>query len=58
MTGISYQVIELIYELIQIRNEKSWDFELDNKEEWIKHDDKLYTELSKRIMIEMKKINI
>ena len=58
MTGISYQVIELIYELIQIRNEKSWDFEIDNKEEWVKHDDKLYSELSKRIMNEMKQINI
>lgn len=58
MTGISYQVIELIYELIQIRNEKSWDFEIDNKEEWVKHDDKLYSELSKRIMNEMKKIKI
>ena len=56
MTGISYQVIELIYELIKIRNEKSWDFEIDNKEEWIKHDDKLYSELSKRIMNEMKQI--
>tara|TARA_B100001094_G_scaffold264073_1_gene265915 strand:- start:635 stop:1081 length:447 start_codon:yes stop_codon:yes gene_type:complete len=58
MTGISYQVIELIYELIQIRNEKTWDFEIDNKEEWLKHDDKLYSELSKRIMNEMKQIKL
>tara|TARA_B100001094_G_scaffold264074_1_gene265919 strand:- start:220 stop:675 length:456 start_codon:yes stop_codon:yes gene_type:complete len=58
MTGISYQVIELIYELIKIRNEKSWDFEIDNKEDRIKHDDKLYSELSKRIMNEMKQIKL
>ena len=54
MTGISYQVLELIYELIRINNEKSWDFEIDDKEDWLKHDDALYSELSKRIMDEMR----
>jgi len=56
MTGISYQVLELIYELIRINNEKSWDFEIDDKIDWIKHDDKLYNELSKRIMNKMNKM--
>ncbi len=56
MTGISYQVIELIYELIRIRNENSWDFEMINKKEWLKHDDALYSFLSKKIMIEMHRI--
>lgn len=55
MTGISYQVVELIKELIRINHENSWDFEIDDKKDWIKHDDELYSELSKRIMIEMRK---
>tara|TARA_B100000767_G_scaffold152750_1_gene143685 strand:+ start:69 stop:503 length:435 start_codon:yes stop_codon:yes gene_type:complete len=54
MTGISYQVLELIYELIKINDEKSWDFEIDDKKEWLKYDDKLYSKLSRKIMIEMK----
>lgn len=56
MTGISYQVLELIYELIRIKNENSWDFEINNKDEWVKHDDKLYSILANKIMSEMKKI--
>lgn len=56
MTGISYQVLELIYELIRIKNEKSWDFEMDDKTDWLKHDDKLYSELADRIMDRMKNI--
>tara|TARA_Y100000389_G_scaffold68167_1_gene64608 strand:- start:12780 stop:13217 length:438 start_codon:yes stop_codon:yes gene_type:complete len=58
MTGISYQVLELIHELLRINHEKSWDFEMDDKSDWLKHDDALYSELSKRIMIEMKKSEI
>ena len=56
MTGISYQVLELIYELIRIRNENSWDFEIVDKKEWLKHDDALYSLLSKKIMFEMRRI--
>ena len=56
MTGISYQIVELIHELIRINNENSWDFEMDEKKDWIKYDDSLYSELSKRIMIEMRRI--
>lgn len=58
MTGISYQVLELIHELLRINHENSWDFEMDDKSDWLKHDDALYGELSKRIMDEMRKINI
>jgi len=61
MTGISYQVLELIYELIHIKNEKSWDFKYmknEDKDEWLKEDDKLYSILSKKIMIEMNKYKI
>ena len=55
MTGISYQVVELIYELIRINHENAWDFEIEDKKDWLRHDDSLYSELSKRIMIEMRK---
>lgn len=57
MTGISYQVVELIYELIKILNESSWDFEIDDKDDWLKQDDLLYSELSKRIMNRMDTMN-
>ena len=57
MTGISYQVLELLYELIKIGNENSWDFEIDDKEDWLRHDDKLYGKLSYLIMDVMKDKN-
>lgn len=55
-TGISYQIVELIHELIRINHEHSWDFEIDSKKDWLSYDDSLYSELSKRIMIEMRRI--
>ena len=56
LTGISYQIVELIHELIRILHENSWDFEIDEKKDWLRYDDSLYSELSKRIMIEMRRI--
>lgn len=56
LTGISYQVVELIYELIRINHENAWDFDVVDKKEWLREDDKLYSELSKRIMIEMRRM--
>ena len=59
MTGISYQVVELIYDLIGILNDKSYDdgFEdYEDKKNWLKYDDKLYSELSRRIMDKMYKM--
>ena len=56
MTGISYQVLELIYELIRINHENAWDFDVVDKKEWLREDDVLYSELSKRIMTEMRRI--
>ncbi len=61
MTGISYQVLELIYELIRILNENSYDEDFENmllledKKRWLRNDDALYSLLSKKIMIEMLK---
>ena len=56
LTGVSYQIVELIHELIRILHEDSWDFEIDEKKDWLSYDDSLYSELSKKIMIEMRKI--
>ena len=46
-TGISYQIIELIHELIKIKKDCfEWFKEINNfKEyhEWLEHDDNLYT---------------
>ena len=67
LTGISYQVVELIHELIKIKNENKEIFSngvtiniplpyIEYKD-WLKHDDKLYSILSKKIMFEMKKNN-
>ena len=61
MTGIPYQIVELIHELIRILNEKSYDEDFEDmllpedKKRWLRNDDALYSELSKRIMIEMRK---
>lgn len=60
MTGISYQVLELIYELIRIKKNTFYNgfgFINDYKE-WQNHDDKLFSILSKKIMIEMNKYKI
>lgn len=43
ITGISYQIIELIQELIKRSHDK----------EWLLHDDKMYSKLANKIMIEM-----
>ena len=51
ITGISYQILELIYELIHIIN----DITIIDKKEWINNEDKLYGKLSNLIMREMKK---
>lgn len=58
LTGVSYQIVELMHELIRILHEDSWDFEIDDKKEWLKYDDELYSELSKRIMNKMNSLKI
>ena len=56
MTGVSYQIVDLIHELIRINHENAWDFQIDDKKYWIKYDDELYSNLSNKIMIEMRRI--
>jgi len=55
LTGISYQVVELIHQLIKLKNDELIEntFITDYKE-WIEHDDKLYSFLADKIMIAMK----
>jgi len=59
ITGISYQIVELIHELIKIKSEFfQWFKEInDFKEyhEWLEHDDKLYKILADKITLKMKK---
>lgn len=51
-TGISYQIIELLHELILLKSDDSIIDNIDY-EYWLDHDDTLYAKMSKMIMIEM-----
>ena len=55
LTGISYQVVDFIHELIKLKNTDSLEntFIVDYKE-WLEEDDKLFSKLSKQIMLQMK----
>ena len=55
-TGISYQIIELLHELILLKSDDSIIDNIDY-EYWLDHDDILYGKMSKMIMIEMKKFD-
>jgi len=54
-TGISYQIIELIHELIKLKNDK-YITKDEGYEYWLKHDDKLYSILADKIMKKMEYI--
>ena len=54
-TGMSYQIVDLIHELIKLKNPDSIENTFVNDcEKCIKYDDKLYSKLSKKIMVQMK----
>ena len=55
LTGISYQVVDFIHELIKLKNTDALEntFIVDYKE-WLEDDDKLFSTLSKQIMLQMK----
>lgn len=71
LTGISYQIIELLHELIKICRWSAFPHESDgvcgavgvdettsyieDYKYWLKHDDELYSILSKKIMSKMTK---
>lgn len=53
LTGISYQIIDMLHQLILILNMN--DFDITNlRKDWLKNDDKLFSILSKKIMNKMK----
>tara|TARA_Y100000590_G_scaffold411507_1_gene505626 strand:- start:658 stop:1161 length:504 start_codon:yes stop_codon:yes gene_type:complete len=59
LTGLSYQIIDLIHELIELRYEVfhiEWLKENDRWKIELKEEDQMYSELSKRLMIKMKQI--
>ena len=58
LTGISYQVVDFIHELIKLKNTDALEntFIVDYKE-WLEDDDKLFSKLSKQIMLQMKAIS-
>lgn len=53
-TGISYQIIELIHQLIKLKNDEYLTKDQDYKY-WLNYDDKLYTLLATKITNEMNK---
>ena len=58
LTGISYQVVVFIHELIKLKNTDALEntFIVDYKE-WLNDDDTLFSELSEQIMLQMKTIS-
>ena len=58
LTGISYQVVDFIHELIKLKNPDALEntFIVDYKE-WLHDDDTLFANLSKQIMLQMKTIS-
>ena len=58
LTGISYQVVDFIHELIKLKNPDALEntFIVDYKE-WLHDDDTLFANLSKEIMLQMKEIS-
>ena len=58
LTGISYQVVDFIHELIKLKNPDALEntFIVDYKE-WLDDDDTLFSRLSKQIMLQMKIIS-
>ena len=55
-TGISYQIIELLHELILLKSEAGIIHD-NSYEYWLDHDDTLYAKMSEMIMNKMKKFD-
>ena len=53
LTGISYQLIELLHELIKLNRVDSENSRIEDYKEWIEHDDKLFSFLANKIRIAM-----
>ena len=57
-TGISYQLIELLHELIKLNRVDSVNSRIEDYKEWIEHDDKLFSFLADKIRIAMNETNL
>ena len=53
LTGISYQLIELLHELIKLNRIGSENSRVEDYKYWIEHDDKLFSFLADKIRIAM-----
>jgi hypothetical protein len=53
LTGISYQIIELLHELIKIHRVDSENSRIEDYKYWLERDDKLYSVLADKIRIAM-----
>lgn len=54
LTGISYQIIELLHELIKINRVDSENSRIEDYKYWLTYNDKLFSFLADKIMISMK----
>ena len=55
LTGISYQLIELLHELIKLNRVDSENTHIEDYKYWLEKDDKLFSFLSDKIKIAMNK---
>lgn len=53
VTGISYQVVELLHELIKLNKIDTENSHIEDYKYWLEHDDMLYTALASKIKIIM-----
>ena len=56
LTGISYQIIELLHELIKINRIDSVNSRIEDYKYWVTYNDKLFSILADKIRIAMKPI--
>ncbi len=56
LTGISYQIIELLHELIKINRIDSVNSRIEDYKYWLTYNDKLFSILADKIRIAMKPI--
>jgi len=54
LTGISYQVVDLIHQLIKLHRVDSENSRIEDYKHWLERDDKLYSILVDKIMRTMK----
>ena len=56
VTGVSYQVIELLHELIKLNKIDTENSHIEDYKYWLQHDDILYSSLASKIKIKMEQL--